>query len=364
MQAFVENLRHLLAYPYPVHAWRLVAVWLLSAAFSVLLASYAAGRFLPKMRGRLTILALVGVGAASLAPGFDWKTSIALLVGVVLAGAAASAGVWTRQSAARSMLAYLALFLALAVSLPEWLVDVSFFLLAAALVLPLLAAEVVRLAQEDRGREAALVSAASQPDRLTIATARGVEFVPLRNIVSAVGADDYVELRLVGGRTVLHAERLDRLAAQLPSNFLRVHRSAIANLAYAHRLEREGRRWRLYLADENELSVSQSRLPKLREVLDGAAGERLDTSDGGFRHVSQRRLLARNSLSHSAATPLQRERWRSQAIRRAAERSARRPCRSWLRRARSPRRQRSSHPMRWRSALERDHQRTARSSPR
>ena len=113
----------------------------------------------------------------------------------------------------------------------------------------------------------ALVSAASQPDRLTVASARGVDLVPLESIVSAVGADDYVELRLVGGRSMLHAERLDGLAAQLPPNFLRVHRSAIANLAYAHRLEREGRRWRLHFDDESKVSVSLSRLPTLREVL-------------------------------------------------------------------------------------------------
>ena len=272
LQAIVENLRHLVAYAYPLHAWRLGAIWLLAATFAVLLASYAAGRFAPRGRERLTLLALVGVAASGLAPGFDWKTSLALLVGVLTASGAAAAGVRSRDPAARIMLAYLALFLGLAAALPEWLVDVSFFLLAGGLLLPLLAVEVVRLAREDRGREAALVSAASLPNRLTVASARGVELVSISSILAVVGADDYVELRLVGSRSLLHAERLERLAAQLPSNFLRIHRSAIANLAHARRLERVGRGWRLHFDDDSALPVSRSRLPALKDALQGGAG--------------------------------------------------------------------------------------------
>ncbi len=128
--------------------------------------------------------------------------------------------------------------------------------------------EVVRLGRDDRGREAALTRAVSRPDRLTVASARGVELVPIAEILAVVGADDYVELRLVGGRSLLHAARLDGLAAQLPGSFLRIHRSAIANLAQAQRLERDGDRWRLYLSEGAPLPVSRSRQPALREALD------------------------------------------------------------------------------------------------
>ena len=268
LQATVESLRTLFAYSYPLHAWRMSAIWVLAAAFAILLVSYVATRFLPKGRGLTIGLALGAVGATALLPGFDVKTVWALILGVALAALPAAAGVRRRVPGARPTLAYLALFLALALGFPEWLADLSYFVLAAGLVLPLLVVEMVRLGRDDRGREAALTRAASRPDRLTVASARGVELVPIAEILAVVGADDYVELRLAGGRSLLHAARLDSLATQLPASFLRVHRSVIANLAQVQRLERDGDRWRLHLSEGAPLPVSRSRQPALREALD------------------------------------------------------------------------------------------------
>ena len=268
LQAIVESLRSLFAYPYPLHAWRMSAIWLLAAAFGVLLVSYVATRFLPRASRLMIGVALVVIGATALLPGFDVKTVWALILGVGLAIVPAAIGVRQRLPSARLTLAYLALFIALGVAFPEWLADLSYFLLAAGLVLPLLVVEVVRLGRDDRGREAALTRAASRPDRLTVASARGVELVPIPDIVAVVGADDYVELRLVGGRSLLHAARLDGLATQLPPGFLRIHRSVIANLAHARRLEREDGRWRLHMGEQAPLPVSRSRLESLREALD------------------------------------------------------------------------------------------------
>jgi DNA-binding LytR/AlgR family response regulator len=268
LQAVVESLRTLFDYPYPLHAWRMSAIWGLAAAFTILLVTYTASRFLPKARGLMIGLTLALAGATALLPGFDMKTVWALILGVAMAALPAVAGVRLRAPGARPTLAYLALFLVLALGFPEWLADFSYFLLAAGLVLPLLMVEVVRLGRDDRGREAALTRAASRPDRLTVASSRGVELVPITEILAVVGADDYVELRLVGGRSLLHAARLDSLATQLPESFLRVHRSVIANLAQAQRLERDGDRWRLHLSEGAPLPVSRSRQPALREALD------------------------------------------------------------------------------------------------
>ena len=268
LQAIVESLRPLFNYPYPVHAWRMSAIWVLAAAFAILLVAYVTSRFLPKARRLMIGVTLGLVGATALLPGFDVKTVWALILGVALAVLPAAAGVRRKVPGARLALAYLALFLGVALGFPEWLADFSFFLLAASLVLPLLMVEVVRLGRDDRRREAALTQAASRPDRLTVASARGVELTPISEILAVVGADDYVELRLVGGRSLLHAARLDGLASQLPENFLRVHRSVIANLTHVQRLERDGDRWRLHLSEGAPLPVSRSRQPALREALD------------------------------------------------------------------------------------------------
>ncbi len=269
LQAIVESLRTLFDYSYPLHAWRMSAIWALAAAFAILLVRYVSIRFLPGTRSIVITGVSVGlVGATALLPGFEMKTIWALILGVALAALPAAAGVSRRLPGARPTLAYLLLFLALALGLPEWFTDLSYFLLAAGLVWPLLMVEVVRLGRDNRGREAALTHAASQPDRLTVASARGVELVPIAEILAVVGADDYVELRLVGGRSLLHAARLDGLASQLPASFLRIHRSVIANLSQVQRLERDGGRWRLHLSDGVPLPVSRSRLPALREALD------------------------------------------------------------------------------------------------
>jgi DNA-binding LytR/AlgR family response regulator len=268
LQAIVESLRAMFDYPYPLHAWRMGAIWVLAAAFGVLLVTYVTSRFWPRTRLLFIGLATGLIGATSLLPGFDIKTVWALILGAALAAVPAAAGVYLRLPGARLTLAYLALFLALALGFPEWLADLSYFLLAAGLVLPLLMVEVVRLGRDDRGREAALTRAASRPDRLTVASAKGVELVPIADILAVVGADDYVELRLVGGRSLLHAARLDGLASQLPGSFLRVHRSVIANLSLVQRLERDGDRWRLHLSEGAPLPVSRSRQPVVREALD------------------------------------------------------------------------------------------------
>ena len=270
LQAVVESLRSLVGYAYPLHVWRVGTIWLLAAVFGVLLTAYVASRFWPGARQRMVAAAVVIVGATALLPGFDLKTGMALFLGVALAAVAAGAGVRRRTPGARLTLGWLVLFMGLAVAFPEWLVDLSYFLLAAGLILPLLMVEVVRLGRDDRRREAALTRAVGRPDRLTVASARGVELVPLNEIIAAVGADDYVELRLEGGRRLLHATRLEKLAEELPPTFIRVHRSAIASLAHVRVLERDGDRWRLRMSSGETLPVSRSRLPAVRDALDDA----------------------------------------------------------------------------------------------
>jgi DNA-binding LytR/AlgR family response regulator len=268
LQTVVETWRLLVNYSYPFHVWRVNAIWALCGAFALLLVAFAAARFMPRRRAALLGLTAVGVAATYLLKGFDWKSGVALFVGVVVAGVAAAVGLRERRTGAWPMLVYLAAFLLVGFLSPYLLLDVSFFVLAAGLTLSLLVAEVVRLGREDRDREAALTRAASRPDRLTVATARGVELTPLKDIVAIVGADDYAELRLAGARNLLHAARLDRLAAQLPASFLRTHRSAIANLAHVERLERDGSRWRLHMSEGPPLPVSRSRLAAVREALE------------------------------------------------------------------------------------------------
>jgi hypothetical protein len=271
LQSILESLRTLVPYVYPLHGSRLVGIWILTAAFAVLLVSWVGSRFWPGARRQATGLAMAAVGATCLVPGFDLKTFLALMTGLVLAAGVTAVGVRRRFSGARPTLAYLCTFLAIGALYPASLIDVSYFLFAAGLVLPLLMAEVVRLGRDDRQREVALIHAVAHPNCLTVASARGVEQVLLAEIVAVVGADDYVELRLKDGRQLLHSARLDRLETELPATFLRVHRSVIANLAYVRGYERDNGRGRLLMRTGAALPISRNRLRAVQEALDHSA---------------------------------------------------------------------------------------------
>lgn len=268
LQAILESLRAMLTYAYPFHGLRLVGIWGLTAAFAVLLVLYVASRFWPSARWRIIGIAVVAVVATYLAPGFDLKAVLALMIGLAMSAALAAVGVYRRVAGARFMLAYLGACIFVGAMFPTVLVDLSYFLFAAGLLLPLLMAEVVRLGRNDQQREVALTDAVARTNCLTVVSSKRVERVPIANIVAIAGADDYVELRLTDGRNLLHAARLDRLEADLPANFLRIHRSVIANVDYATGLERDGGRGRLLVRDSPSLPISRNRLSAVRDALD------------------------------------------------------------------------------------------------
>lgn len=266
LQGLTESLRWWVVYPYPFHAWRMVAIWALAATFGVLLATYGAERFWPERRRAILSLAILTALATWLIPGFDNRSAAAIEVGVLFAGVAAIRGWRAGRQGAKATLAYVSVYVAMLLLSPAYFLDHAFFLLVAGLVFALLVGEVARIARRDRDREAALTRAASSRDRLSVATPRGVELVKVADIVAIVGADDYADLRLTGGRSLLHAARLDHLEANLPERFVRTHRSAIANLDHATGLVRDGERWRLETA-EGALPVSRARLTTLKARL-------------------------------------------------------------------------------------------------
>lgn len=271
LHAVLESVNLIIAYPYPLHIWRLVAIWGLAALFGILLVSWVTARFWPMAGRRTSAGAALLVTTSLFVPGFDAKTAASLGLGLALAAAITAWGVYRRQSGARAMLAWLVVILGALTIWPDVFVNLSYFVLAACLVLPLLMVEVVRLGWEAERRETALARAASRPDRLTVTSSRGVMLVPLADIVAILGADDYVELRLADGRTLLHAARLDALERDLSPAFVRVHRSALVNLAQLTRLEREEGRYRVYLSCGGPLPVSRGRLATVRAALDTGA---------------------------------------------------------------------------------------------
>ncbi len=109
---------------------------------------------------------------------------------------------------------------------------------------------------------------------LLVRTARGQTRLAAHE-VAWVAADDYCVTVHARGRRYLLRESLDALEARLaPAGFVRVHRSALVNLARVRHLCDEGGEAALRLDDGTRLPVSRRRRPALARALRDAAGPR------------------------------------------------------------------------------------------
>lgn len=103
---------------------------------------------------------------------------------------------------------------------------------------------------------------------LGIWRAQGTEVVDLEQVLWIRADGDYSELRLLDGRSELHDKPLAALAALLPPDFARCHRSYLVNLRHVRGLHASsGSRYRLKLAGGSELAVGRAHLAALRQAL-------------------------------------------------------------------------------------------------
>jgi two-component system response regulator LytT len=109
------------------------------------------------------------------------------------------------------------------------------------------------------------------PKHLVVRNPGRADFVDLQSIVRISGADDYCEIDLTSGKTLLHDQTLAVLEKTLPANFMRVHRSYIANLHHASALEGVDGGFELVLGTRRA-PVGRRRLKDVRLRLDVGAG--------------------------------------------------------------------------------------------
>jgi two-component system LytT family response regulator len=93
-------------------------------------------------------------------------------------------------------------------------------------------------------------------------------FLVPADIVRLAAADDYSEVFLTDGGSLLHPEPLQRLLKQLPVSFLRTHRSHAINLSHL-RSFRKGHRSSVLLSDNSIAPVSRRRVSMLLAQLNG-----------------------------------------------------------------------------------------------
>lgn len=125
---------------------------------------------------------------------------------------------------------------------------------------------------EDRLRQALdrarRVGAPASPRRLIVRSHGRVDILDIDAIVRVSGADDYCELLLLGGRTVLCDRRLTELEQGLPRNtFLRVHRSHVVNLRLVEAVDLRSAHPMVLHRGGTSCPVSRRRLATLKDRL-------------------------------------------------------------------------------------------------
>lgn len=128
-----------------------------------------------------------------------------------------------------------------------------------------------RLAQTIARLRAALPDAAPSnqlelDDHLFLTEGRAARFVRVRSIVCIRGADDYTELLVADGVTLLSPRPLKDWETRLPERtFVRVHRTAIVNLEHVERVAPAGDAFRVHLRGAAEpVPMSRRHAARLR----------------------------------------------------------------------------------------------------
>lgn len=122
-----------------------------------------------------------------------------------------------------------------------------------------------RLAEAFRRIKAPETRSAPPAKRLAVRKGGDVVLIDVGRVRRVQAAGSYSELILTGGTTELHDKPLSRLAALLPEDFVRIHRSHIARLSMIDRLRaHEGSRYDVRLDDGTTLPVGRTRIEALR----------------------------------------------------------------------------------------------------
>jgi hypothetical protein len=135
-QLLAESWRAFTAYPYPLHALRLVAILAFAASSSMLLVAHVTRQLAPQLMRTVLLASLVAlILVAAMVPGFDGKTTMTLFVGLLVALMAALVG--ARQGAGGARFTVLALAAVIAVLILDvtHFIDLSYYVVATALLL-------------------------------------------------------------------------------------------------------------------------------------------------------------------------------------------------------------------------------------
>lgn len=272
LQLGAETARSFVSYTYPWHLIRVAVIALLAGVTAVLAVAYAARRFAPEWR-----LAAPGLTAAAalacllLIPWYDLKAIAATAAGAAALLACAVRGVGRGVPGARAAIACALILFALIGWQRTYFLDQSYYVAFAAMLVLLAGEQLLVLRQTRRAREQEALRAAALEERLKdsasperiarLKDGARTHQMPEAEILFIRAADDYCEVRLADGRTLLVTMTLSRLQQGLSERFVRVHKSYAVNRSHVTALApRAGGGKQLTLGDGTVLPVGRAYL--------------------------------------------------------------------------------------------------------
>ena len=244
-QLFTEISRTLFSYSYPFHDVRLLLIVSLAVSFGACLLRYIAMKLELRRPWRWTLAGLViTILAVIMTPGFDPKTSMAILVPTGFCTALIAYKLAKQPS--KELMAYFGVFLIFTFVVLMTLNsfhDVLFYYVITAILCFLFVQQALKLNREQKRRKAEQAQVAklqfklqqnqqhNQSQKISINSAGRTELVDSEQVVYGKAAGDYVDLYLEDDKHLLFSGNLKELEEQLPTSFFRVHRSYLVNLA-------------------------------------------------------------------------------------------------------------------------------------
>ncbi len=286
-QLFAEMSRGLFGYAYPLHDIRLIVIVLLATGFGLCLLLHILVKF-PQNNRHYWLLSAIVLTPISvyLIEWFDSKTAAATAVPSLISIAILITQ-YIRQRT-KELLAYLiafAVFVLVMVLNFNQFHDLMFYYIITAMMFFLFIKQANALVKEQLKRKTEQEQVAKlqlkldqnkqtqTPQKLKISSAGKVELISTNDILFCKAAGDYVEIHLNQQRQVLYSGSLKSLESQLPSTFLKVHRSYLVNLdgvlAIKSVRASSGSASGFLVLNENiEIPVSRRILPMVKGVIE------------------------------------------------------------------------------------------------
>lgn len=286
-QLFTEISRVLFNYSYPLHDIRLIVIVCLSLIFGFSFLLFTIKKFASEHKNLWLLLSVpLTLFLSFIITGFDGKSAIAILVPALFS--VVISGLSCRRKISRESISY---FIAYSLFSLTTVLNFGKFnsMYFYYIVTGMMAFFVIKIVNEfvqerslRKAEEKQLVklqlkvdqlAQQESPTTLQLNSAGKIELIPVHDVAFCKAAGDYVEISLINKGQSLYSGTLKSIEKQLPSTFLKVHRSYIVNLDEVMSITSSNKgsvsSGLLVLKTGDEIPVSRRILPHVRGVIKG-----------------------------------------------------------------------------------------------